>query len=277
MKKFTMAIFLILLMVTLGACGGNTTSSSNDDGKKSGEVRTKVKGELKAEDYDNLFSDPNEYKGYKVELGGQVAVKPDKDDKGKTYFVMWGNPDDYSDTIYVELKNPKMATVKENQFVVIKGIVKGEDEYDGAPLILAENVEVADYITAVAPTIKEATVNQDIDQHGLVVTLQKIELAENQTRVYVKIKNNTSTNARIYSSSSKIVIGSQQFEEEWMDTEMLGLPAVQSDLLPNIETEGVMIFPAIDQNKESLKLYVEAMSDDYMLDFEPYVFDVKMD
>lgn len=61
-----------------------------------------------------------------------------------------------------------------------------------------------------------------------------------------------------------------------MDYKMMGLSEVQSSLLPNIETEGVILFPAIDPSEESLKLYVEALTDDYQLDFEPYVFDVKI-
>lgn len=178
MKKVTMAIFLILLVLTLGACGGNEKASSNDDGKKSGEVNIKVKGELKAEDYDKLYSNPNEYKGYKVELGGQVAVRPEKDENGKTFFMMWGNPEDYSEVAFVEVKDAKLATVKEKQFVKIKGVVKGEHEK--AALILADSVEVVDYITAIAPTIKEIKIDEEIEQHDLVVTLQKIELAENE-------------------------------------------------------------------------------------------------
>lgn len=84
----------------------------------------------------------------------------------------------------------------------------------------------------------------------------------------------TDDNASFYSGSTKLVVGNKQFEEEYMDSETTGLPEPQSDLLPNIETEGVIIYPAIDPNEESLKLYAETYSDNYDLDFVPYVFDV---
>lgn len=273
MKKITFIAVLVLLMAMLGACGGKTEKSpSSADGNK-------TKGALKTEDYDKLYTDPKKYKGYEVELTGQIFTEPEKDDDG-TYFQMWGDPKNIEKNTLVGINDPKLD-VKSGQYVKIKGVVK--DEFEGenafgatiiAPVILAESIEVVDYITAVAPTIKEIKVDQEINQHNFIITLQKIELAESQTRVYIKVQNMTDDNASFYSGSTKLVVGNKQFEEEYMDSETTGLPEPQSDLLPNIETEGVIIYPAIDPNEESLKLYAETYSDNYDLDFVPYVFDV---
>lgn len=275
MKKKTMVVFSILLAVLLTACG-DSTSLSGDGNKGDNE---KTKGLLKTEDIDKMYTDPDKYKGYEVELTGQIFTDPEKDDEG-TYFQMWGDPENVEKNTLVAVNDPNLE-VRTDQYVKIKGIVK--DKFEGengfgaeivAPMITAESVEVIDYITAIAPTIKEIKVDQEINQHDLIVTLQKIEIAENQTRVYIKVQNNTQDNASFYSHSTKLIVGSKQLEEEYMDPTTTGLAEIQSELLPDIETEGVIVYPAIDPNETSLKLHAETYSDNYDLDFQPYVFEV---
>lgn len=276
MKRLIFAICIILTMVVMGACSDTESASSTDSGK-SEEAETK--GKLKAEDYEKLYSDPKSYKGYEVELTGQIFNEPEKDEDG-TYLQLWGDPENAEKNTIVAINNPNLE-VKTNDYVKIKGVVddqfEGENAFGGtilAPMILAESVEVVDYITAIAPTVKEIKVDKEINQHNVVVTLQKIELAENQTRVYVKVNNNTQDNASFYSSSTKLIVGSKQLEEEYMDPETTGLQSVQSELLPEIETEGVIVYPAIDPNEKTIKLNAEVYTDNYELDFQPYVFDV---
>lgn len=275
-KKIISVICLVFTLSLLGACS-DTEKSSSGDSKSSEEATTK--GKLKAEDYEKLYSDPEKYKGYEVELTGKVFSEPEKDDNG-TYIQIWGDPGNSEKNTLVSIKDTKLK-VKTDDYVKVKGVV--QDKYEGenafgativAPVILADNIEVVDYITAVSPTIKEIKVDKEINQHDIVVTLKKIEIAKNQTRVYVKIKNNTKDNASFYSSSAKLIVGSKQLEEEYADPETTGLQEIQSDILPGIESEGVIVYPAIDLNEKSLQLNAEASSDNYNLEFTPFVFDI---
>lgn len=275
MKKFIFLMCIIFIMIVTGACSDESASSNK--GSDSNKVENKVK--LNEGDYEKLYSDPKKYKGYEVELTGQIFNEPEKDEDG-TYIQIWGDPENAEKNTIVAIKDPQLD-VKTDDYVKVTGVV--EDEFEGengfgativAPMILAENVEVVDYITAVAPTLKEISVNKEINQHNVVVTLEKIELAKNQTRVYVKVNNNTKDNASFYSSSTKLIVGSKQLEEEYMDSETTGLPSIQSELLPEIETEGVIVYPAIDMNEKSIKLNAEASTDNYEIDFKPYVFDI---
>lgn len=279
MKKIILTLCFILLTVTVGACSDTEKSSTSSNSNNSAEEETK--GKLKEEDYDKLYSDPKKYKGYEVELTGQVFTEPEKDDEG-TYFQMWGDPENAEKNTLIAINDPKLE-IKTDSYVKIKGIV--QDEFEGengfgaeinAPMILADSVEVVDYITAVSPTTKEITINKELNQHNVVVTLQKIEIAKNQTRVYIKVQNNTQDNASFYSNSAKLIIGNQQLEEEYVDPETTGLQEIQSELLPGIITEGVIVYPAIDSNAPSLTLNAEAYSDNYELDFQPFVFDVTL-
>lgn len=276
MKRISLITFFVLLMGILGACGGTDKSTETGD-----ENDNKTKGVLKAEEHDKMYSDPKKYKGYEVELTGKIFSDPEKDDDG-TYFQMWGDPENSEKNTVVGIKDPKLD-VKSGQYVRVKGVI--DDEFEGenafgativAPVIVADSVETVDYITAISPTIKEIKVDQEMNQHNLVVTLQKIEIAKNQTRIYVKVQNNTDDSASFYTHSTKLVVGSKQYEEEYIDSDTTGLEEPQSDLLPGIETEGVIVYPAIDPNEESLQLYAEPNTDDYSLDFEPYVFKVDL-
>ena len=90
------------------------------------------------------------------------------------------------------------------------------------------------------------------------------------------MKNNTTDKASFYSSSAKLIVGNAQLENEYVDSETTGLKEIQSEILPGIEAEGVIVYPAIDPNVKELKLHVEAHNENYDLDFSPYIFDVSV-
>ncbi|MFB3170054.1 DUF4352 domain-containing protein [Neobacillus sp. 179-C4.2 HS] len=237
----------------------------------------KTKGKLKAEDYEKLYSDPKKYKGFEVEITGKVFSEPEKDEDG-TYIQLWADPENSEKNTLAAINDPKLE-IKTDDYVKIKGVVKdefeGENAFGGtitAPMILADSIEIVDYITAVAPTLKEIKIDKEINQHGIVVTLQKIEIAKNQTRVFLKVKNGTQDNASFYSSSAKLIVGNKQLEEEYADPETTELQEVQSELLPSVETEAVIVYPALDPNEKSITLNAEASSDNYNLGFYTICF-----
>lgn len=276
MKKLILFTCLSFVIVILGACGDSESSTSKDS-NASEEVSNK--GKLKDEDYEKLYSDPEKYIGYEVELTGQVFTEPEKDSDG-TYIQFWADPENSEKNTLAAVNDPNLK-ISTNDYVIVKGVVKdkyeGENAFGGtiqAPVILAESIEVSDYISVISPTEKEIVVDKEVNQNELVVTLQKIEFAKNQTRVYLKVKNNTQDNASFYSHSTKLIIGNKQLEEEYFNSEETGLEEIQSEILPGIETEGVIVYPAIELSENTIKLNAEAYSDNYDLDFKPYVFEV---
>lgn len=276
MKKLILFTCLSFVILILGACGDSESSTSKDS-NASEEVSNK--GKLKDEDYEKLYSDPEKYIGYEVELTGQVFTEPEKDSDG-TYIQFWADPENSEKNTLAAVNDPNLK-ISTNDYVIVKGVVKdkyeGENAFGGtiqAPVILAESIEVSDYISVISPTEKEIVVDKEVNQNELVVTLQKIEFAKNQTRVYLKVKNNTQDNASFYSHSTKLIIGNKQLEEEYFNSEETGLEEIQSEILPGIETEGVIVYPAIELSENTIKLNAEAYSDNYDLDFKPYVFEV---
>ncbi len=174
--------------------------------------------------------------------------------------------------------------IKTDDYVKVEGVIKdefeGENAFGGtitAPIVLAKNIEVVDYLTAVSPTLKEVEMDKEINQYGIKVTLKKIEIAENQTRVYIKIKNDTKEKASFYPGSAKLIVGNKQLEEEYIDSETTGLQEIQNEILPSIETEGVIVYPAINLGEKQIKLNAEVSSENYDLEFKSYIFDVSID
>lgn len=274
---FFLGLSLLLFLAACGSDEGATPKEVSSGGVESTESVSEV---LEPNDFDKMYSNPLSYEGYELEFMGQVFVEPERDDEG-TYLQVYAKPEEYDQNIIVAIDNPNLE-VKTDDYVRVTGIVfdkfEGENLMGGtviAPVIHADKIEVVDYITAIAPTIKTIEVNEGIDQHGFVVHLQRIELAKSQTRVYVKVTNNTNDSISYYTHSNKLVVGSQQLEPEYVYDS--GLSEVQSDILPGIESEGVAIFPAIDENVKSLKFYADGYSDNYELSIEPFIFEVAVE
>lgn len=267
-----LSVFIVLL---LAACGDSeaTNNESNDSNSEANGVVTE-------EDFNDMYHHPKDYKGYEVEFTGQVFFDPERDDSS-VYLQVYANPSQLDQNVIVTFDDPDFD-VKMDDYVEVKGIVK--DEFKGenlfgetitAPLVEASSIEVVDYITAVAPTIKEVSVEETIDQHGMEVTLQKIEFAENETRVYMKVINNTKDTVYFDNYGTKLISGSSQYEVG--DNFESGLPELPYDILAGVEAEGVLTFPAIEEHSGNFSLHAEGYSDDFELEFEPFVFEVEVE
>ena len=282
MKKSITLISIILLLFLAACSDGEVESveSGNDVLNEASENDKDTKGFVTEEEFDKMYSNPKDYRGYEVEFTAQVFVEPERDDT-TVYLQVYAKPEDYEQNVIVYFEESDF-NIKTDDYVKISGIV--EDEFEGenlmggtiiAPLIKATSVEVVDYITAVAPTLKEVIVDETITQHGMEVTLQKIEFAENETRAYVKVKNNTDGTVYFSEYDAKLLTGSSQFETEYIYES--GLPEIPYDILAGVEAEGVLMFPELDLETDSITLHAEGYSDDYMLDFQPFVFEVEIE
>ena len=209
MKKRLFAITLsCTLSLSLVACGGTTSNQANP--AQSGSAAEVQEEPLTQDELRSMFSNPDDYIGAKVELSGVVFGSVDSDEKG-IYFQMWSDPVNIDRNTVIGYPDPSFQ-LEDGQYVKITGIVdhvaEGENMMGAtvtAPAILADKVEVSSYIDVVSPTIATAAAAQPtVDQNGYAVTLEKVELAEDETRLYVSITNNGTGNFSLYSFNSKI-------------------------------------------------------------------------
>ncbi|MBO8157856.1 MAG: hypothetical protein H0Z32_15640 [Bacillaceae bacterium] len=91
----------------------------------------------------------------------------------------------------------------------MEDVFEGENAFGAvltALLTLADTIEKTDYQTAFASAKKTIDLKEKQNQHGYRLTVQKIELADEETRVYVKVTNDTSDKNSFYSFNTRIIV-----------------------------------------------------------------------
>lgn len=227
-------------------------------------------------EYQALFTDASGYEGKDIQIAGKMFRSMEQDDEYK-YFQMFYNLNGEDKNIIVAcpLSSPDFV---ENDYVLVtgkvNGTVLGQNAFGGdvrALSITAEIAEKTDYANAVNPSIKTVEVNLPLDQYGYVITINKVEFAESETRLYVTMTNNGLSTFYCYSSSAKIVQGNTQYETQYNYDADYQEP--QSDLLPGTETSGIITFPPLDPNS-SISVYFDGSSDNYDENLNTYQFDI---
>ncbi|MCL4459038.1 MAG: hypothetical protein M1136_11100 [Chloroflexi bacterium] len=172
--------------------------------------------------------------------------------------------------------------LKECQYVRIKGKVAGSKTYTNVaggkvttPHVEANSVELITRTEAVAPALKVVEVNKALSQHGLTITLQKIEIAANETRAFIKAANGSQNKASLHTYNIVLVQGSKQIKTK----SLFGTdyPQPDSSLLPGTESAGIIIFEPVDIQQGKIKLVWDgstARTDNYNLRFSDWVWEI---
>lgn len=273
MKKIFLAIAVAIL---LAGCSGNTESGSQEPTRRPSEsVEEPQMAPLTEDEIKRMYSSPEDYIGRTVELVGQVFAGVDYDEDG-VYFQMWADAENLNNNTVVAYLDPSF-TVEDNQYVRVKGTVAdvlvGENMMGAtvtAPLIRADELAVLTYKEAVMPTIAvaEAT-TKTIEQRGYSVTVQTVELAEEETRAYISVTNNGSSTFSLYEFNMLLIQDGTQYEYTW--NFMADYPELQTDIRPGITSEGVVVFPAIKE--APFQIIMEGDSGDWNEELEEYIFD----
>ena len=276
MKRLLYLLLTFIILLGLTACGSSSSENTNQGESSTPEVQPKQEIEPLTEiEVKQMYSNPKDFVGRRVELVGKVFSTPEYDKDG-VYFQMWGDPENSDLNTVVAYFNPEM-NLNGNEYVRIVGevadVFEGENMMGGkiiAPGIRADSLEVISYMDAVAPTMYTATATtSSVDQYGYVVTIQKVELAESETRAYVSVTNNGSEVFDLYKYSAKIIQNGKQYEQE--SNYNADYPDVQGDLSVGVTTEGIITFPAIES--APFQIIIPGRSENWNEDIKDYVFD----
>jgi hypothetical protein len=71
------------------------------------------------------------------------------------------------------------------------------------------------------------------------VSVTKVEFAASETRVFVSVRNNSTSNVSVYASSMKAVQEGRQFDPSYSSD----YPELSSDIVPGASSSGVVVFP----------------------------------
>ncbi|MGY5389340.1 DUF4352 domain-containing protein [Bacillus spizizenii] len=268
---FILAIVVIIIIANIGNSEDSqaSTATTSSDSKKSTKTVQKA-------DIEKLYTNANQFKNYKVDLYVKV-FDVEQDDDG-TYLQGYNNPEKLSKNTLI-MSDDSDLDIKDDDIIHVVGTVK--DKYDGenalggsvsAPRIIADSIEKSDYATAFAPAQKTINVDKTQNQHGFALTLQKVELAEKETRLYVKIENKSQDEINFYDFNAKIIADNKQLERK---DDLSSYPKIQSEILPGVNTEGVIVFPKIES--KTAKIILEGSSENYDITINPFTFEVNLD
>ena len=253
---------------------GETTWASG--GKEIGTYHNDEIQPEPAENIANMYKNPEEYKYHCFTLTGKVFNVVGMSD-GQLHFQMNQDTENAENNTYVIYDDD--IKLSEDDYVIVTGTVQGTEEYENmlggtveTVMFHASSVEVVDYKDAVAPTLKEVQVNESKTQYGYKVTVEKVEFAEKETRVYVKVDNGGKSTVSIYAYDAIAVQNGKQYQHE--DNWEAEYPELQSDLRSGNSTEGVLVFKGLEQ--KYFKVIMGGYSDDWEEDIKDFEINVNV-
>lgn len=279
MRKKLVCLLALSFLLSLTACGSNGNEQDNApdaEASQSAPQEPPKSPPLTESEIKQMYTDPTKFTGRQLELTGQVFSSPEYDEDG-VYFQMWGDPEGQDLNTVVVCFDPELE-LESDEYVRITGevvdVFEGENMMGGkivAPMVRADSLETVSYMDAVMPTLYTAMAEENsIDQYGYVVTIEKVELAESETRAYITVTNNGSESFDLYRYNAKIIQNGKQYEQE--TNYYAEYPEIQSDLSVGVTTEGILTFPAIEATDFQLILpgasgNWEERIDDYTFNF----------
>ncbi len=270
------------------------TGDSNDVNQTSDSYLTD-------DEIESLLESDNQFLGRKIILEGQVSLLEETSDG----YILDMACESKTSTFYTTVKVITDKKIIAGDCFSIDGtIVRSltkENEYDCCgidrtewswePEIIATSFKKQSYAETFHKTLKKVIPEDaSITQHECNITISKIEFAEDQTRIYVKATNNSNEKFNIYSSNydsedlvykssnCKIVQAKKQYDELIYYDEYCAydgnLPTLQSKIFPGVISEGILVFPPIDQSDFSI--FIEGRLSDDTLNFDIYKFDIEV-
>lgn len=234
---------------------------------------------ITADVWPEVLRNPAGFKGRAVTIASRVFTPPTKDGDRVRFQIYTTDGGREGNTVVLA---PALdAAIKPDAYVRVQGIVQGRfsgtNAFGGtisAPVVEAKAVERVSRGDAIAPAYETIALDQTLTQHGLAVTLLKVELAQDETRVHVRVKNGSGQKASAYDYSAVIVQDGKQLKRKTVFNS--GEAEVDDTLQPGTTTEGVILFEPVNQHVHLFRLvWPGVRTDNYRLDFADYVWEVR--
>lgn len=209
-----------------------------------------------------VYTNADDYLGYYINIKGKVfqVIGDNGNAKG---IQIWIDPDTCEQNLMIYYNTD--VEVKQGDYIICSGYIDSVTKYKNAydaelqvPLVYSSDLKKATYIDVMAPTIDTITPeNLKQEQLGYSITIEKVEFAKLETRVYVTITNNG--NASLNVGDAVIVQDGKQYNsKENYDADYEQLP---NEIVKGVSCSGVIVFSPLSSN--GFELTVDLRSDDY--------------
>ena len=241
-----------------------------------GKVKPKVDvngNPLFVELTDEVYTNADEYLGYYVAVKGKVFQN--LGDNGETRGIqVWIDPANCEQNMMIHYTTSE--SFQNGDYVICTGYIKEIHTYTNTygtelsvPLLYSTDLKSASYIEVMSPTVSSIIPkNLKYEKYGYSVTLDKVEFAENETRLYLTVTNNGNATLYVDTDSSVIVQKGKQYNSVTnYDAEYEEVPY---NLNKGATASGIVVFPAI--NNDTFKYVMRLHSDNFDEEFGEVVF-----
>jgi hypothetical protein len=228
------------------------------------------------EDYAALVSNPDRYKGARVDISGKIFTPPQVASSKRAITVQ----------TYMDPKNSTWNTVvtyaraglriAQGDYIHVVGSVQGKttSRYaSGATVtgvaVTASSIKKTDAVASASLPLRVATTsNYSATQNGVTVAVTTVEFAPDETRAFVTVVNDSQANASFSAASSHAIQNSQSLDAK----PNLDYPQVASDIKPRAQSSGIVVFGPLDPRLATQLTF--QVTGGPGVQFVPYSFDI---
>lgn len=294
MRKVCLALLVIAIMTIFSACSSTPSPTAPQATTPTQEISTsqattpsytqdsKPKIQLTNENWHLVLSEARgaqeDYIGSAVTLIGKVGQVMERTGS-ETAIAIDTNFEEITIGERTAVAIHKDVNVKEGNWVKVEGVLDSywnTQNMMGAelriPVVVADDMLVITRSEAIPPIVT-VNVGKSVTQHGLSITLEKVEIADSETRVYIKATNDSSSKASLYSYDAVIVQNQNQIQIMQMFGEE-DVKEPDTTLISGTATSGVIMFEPLDPNIHQAKLvWSNPRSEDWQLDFIDWIWE----
>lgn len=222
-----------------------------------------------------LLENPKLYMGLPVNIVGRID-KIIRIDSNHTQFSLKVNSDGQTGAqdLVVSYNQPH-SNMQFSSYIKISGSIQNTiktPENSQTPLIIADKVEaIADPWSMLAPAQYTIYPGKTVSQSGKSVTIDKVEFAEQETRLFITVRNDGPADDVLLLSNPVAYQANRQFTELGGSYRISLDPAIQ--LQPKQEAKGVVFLQPLDRRKNSAT-FVLGSNNDILMGQEPYTFEI---
>ena len=272
----TMTLVGSLLLAGCGSRPSNGGSVTTSDTADIEIIQEQQVQPLTDEEVKQWTNGSSEFIGREATLTGRVFNI--EHDGNKHVFQINADPKNYDGNTLIYYEGADPGIIK-NDFIRATGTIQKDMPYKNAfgasmsaPLLSASSIEKINYRDAVSPTLASVEPNIVSEQNGYSITVQKIEFAKDETRVYVSLTNNGAGRLTVYDYSAVIIQDGKQINTE--TNYQANYPSINKELNVGATMEGIVCFPAIEQ--KGMQIQMNGHSDNYKVDGSElnFIFDI---
>lgn len=222
-----------------------------------------------------IFSDPEKFKGLPADILGRIEKVTKIDQNSTQFLLMLQTKEDIGPRSVLIVFNSPHSTLPLTTNIEISGSVQGYTKQNGynIPVVVADKIQaVEDPWALLAPSLFTIYPNKAVNQSGKVVYLEKIEFSQYETRLYVRVRNEGTTNDVIYISNPIGKQGLRQFKEVKTD---YGIVMRQTFQLAPRQEAGTVLFIEPMDYKSGSATFVLGTNNDILTGQQPFKFDIK--